>query len=181
MKSIFGPQAPWIREKGEQLKQIADTEADVRARERERYEAELDAEVDSQLGESCEPVDNESTTERLARLERQAREEKAIREAVSRPPVVWPVGNLIRADQVRLRRERREEQQREQREKTLGLPALQDEYDARVKTIVDARDATIRQAQATLVEQERGAREAADMELAELGPRPDLVSVEVAA
>ena len=59
---------------------------------RERYEAELDAEVDRELAaagvERAEPA--EGVQERLARLEREAGQERALRDAASKPPAMMP-------------------------------------------------------------------------------------------
>lgn len=150
------------------------------------YEAELDAEVDAQIAADNNRLAGDSgdeMTERLVRLEREAAQQRGAREATARPGTadLLPDGFLMRQDQIRLRRESRELHEREQREETLGLPAMQGKWDSRAKAIAEARDATIRRAEEVCRVNSQAAKEAAEVEITELGPRPVLADLEIAA
>lgn len=149
------------------------------------YEAELDAEVDAQIAADNNRLTGDSgdeMTERLVRLEREAAQQRGARRATTRPGAdLLPDGFLMRQDQIRLRRESRELHEREQREEALGLPAMQGKWDSRAKAIAEARDATIRRAEEVCRVNSQAAKEAAEVEIAELGPRPVLADLEIAA
>lgn len=149
------------------------------------YEAELDAEVDAQIAADNNRLTGDpgdEMTERLVRLEREAAQQRGAREAIARPGTyLLPDGFLMRRDQIRLRRESRELHEREQREETLGLPTMQGKWDSRAKAIAEARDATIRRAEEVCRVNSQAAKEAAEVEITELGPRPVLADLEVAA
>lgn len=157
------------------------------AREREaRALAELEAEIDAEDAgltsapavEAREPVDE--LTLRVRALESQRDAERAATvPRISNPASEWSRNH--REDVKRRLRLRREEEAREAREQELGLPRMQARWDARARAIGDARDATIRRAQEVCRMSEAAAREAADIELAELGPRPTLDSIEAVA
>ncbi len=176
----FGQLHPDTVAENERRRLLAETASRIR---QGQWEAELDREVDRQLAEAATaPAPSAETTEqRLARLEHEAAVAKAAQDAQSRPPNILPGGSLMRQDAIRLRREDRELREREQREETLGLPAMQGKWDSRAKAIAEARDATIRRAEEVCRVNSQAAKEAAEVEIAELGPRPVLADLEIAA
>lgn len=164
----------------ERKRLLAETAARIRQGE---WEGELDREVDRQLAEEAttpEPS-GETTEQRFARLEREAAASAAAQAAQGRPPTVLPAGALMRQDAIRRRRMDREAAALEQREEALGLPALRAKWDAKVKAITDTRDETIRRAQEVCRTHEQGARDAANLELHDLGARPTLADLEAVA
>jgi hypothetical protein len=94
------------------------------------------------------------------------------------PPPPRPDFYFLAAEEVE--REDREAE-REQRERDTDLPRRQAEWDARFRAINEARDAAIRKAAERCRADEQAARDRAESEMAELGGRPTLETIEVAA
>src|SRR5579862_4992538 len=124
----------------EQQELLRRAEQERRDREVAAFRAELDAEIDAEQTDG-EPVDGERLPERITRLEREAEEARAIREAAAKPPAVWRPGAIMRADALRRRRFAREQAAREQREDALGVPDAQQRWDACERAISGRRDA----------------------------------------
>lgn len=148
--------------------------------------AELEAEIDAEDAgfatapavEATEPVDELTLRVRALESQRDA-ERAAMVPRISNPSSEWTRNHC--EDVKRRIRLRRAEEAREAREREVGLPRMQAKWDARAQRIGDARDATIRRAQGVCRTSESAAREAANIELEELGPRPTLDAIEAVA